>query len=290
MIELRGISKKYGDNIVLKSIDTIIPSGCVYGLVGKNGAGKTTLLNIISGVSNSSDGQCLIDGQIVKKGLSLQGVSYLPDLPSFFDYLTIEEYIKFIFNNQTEKLKRYEDYIERFSLNKKAVIKTLSRGNRQKVGLLIATITTPNVLLLDEPTSALDPVGRKEVLSIIHELKKCGTTIIFSTHILSDMEVVCDKIGFLYNGEIKREVDLTAFQIGNTAFEVVFNRSISFEILANSFSDYRVEHKDDDVIIVHDIEQYSLLNIINTHNFEIKSLRITSGIDLENTMMEVLSE
>ncbi len=288
MIELEAIAKKYGENFVLKSIDTVIPTGYVYGLVGKNGAGKTTLLNIISGISDSSAGQCIIDGEIIKKGTPVHGVSYLPDLPSFFDCLTIEEYIKFILSNKDNSSVDYEDYIERFMLNKKAIIKTLSRGNRQKVGLLIATIIAPKVLLLDEPTSALDPVGRKEVISIIRELKDSGTTIIFSTHILSDMELVCDKVGFLHNGIIAKEVDLKNSKTDDT-FELSFCGKITHEKIASYFPEHPLNYRDD-VVVIHNIDQCSLFNTLTKNGLKIISLKKTPKINLEQTMTEVLKK
>ena len=204
MILLENVKKEYKGNEVLRGINIKINDGEVYGLVGRNGAGKTTLLNIIAGITNATSGECKVNNELCKGGFS-----YLPDLPSFFDYLTIAEYVEFLLGDNYKGNK--EDYfkaLEKLNIKTSMKIKSLSRGNRQKLGIYVATMKNPGIVLLDEPTSALDPVGRREVMELIKELKDGGTTVILSTHILSDLEVVCDRIGFLNEGYIANEFDL----------------------------------------------------------------------------------
>lgn len=230
MVYLENVTKEFGGNQVLKGINLNIKDGEVYGLVGRNGAGKTTLLNIIAGISEVSSGICTVmsrDDIVGKNGTSgnnsvnvnavdkagsgkvRRGLSYLPDLPSFYDYLTIEEYVEYLLGTDYEgNLSDYLAALSKLGFKTTAKIKSLSRGNRQKLGIYVATMKNPGIVLLDEPTSALDPVGRREVMELIKQLKKGGTTVILSTHILSDLEVVCDRIGFLNEGHIANEFDL----------------------------------------------------------------------------------
>jgi len=207
MIYLENVTKEFKGNFVLKGINLNIQDGEVYGLVGRNGAGKTTLLNIIAGISQCTAGVCKVNNEKNAEG----GFSYLPDLPSFYDYLTIEEYVEFLLGTDFEgKLENYIKALEKLNFKPSAKIKSLSRGNRQKLGIYVATMKNPGIVLLDEPTSALDPVGRREVMELIKELKNGGTTVILSTHILADLEVVCDRIGFLNEGHIANEFDLNS--------------------------------------------------------------------------------
>jgi ABC-2 type transport system ATP-binding protein len=288
MIELNNIVKSYQKTKVLNDISLSIEPGCVYGLVGKNGVGKTTLLNIISGISSPTSGSCFINGTQVKKGVAIKDLSYLPDLPSFFDYLTVEEYLKFVLSATNKSVQKTIDaHIEPFGINKKAVIKNLSRGNKQKVGLIVATITKPTVLLLDEPTSALDPVGRKDVINMIKDLKKLGTTIIFSTHILSDIELVCDKIGLLHNGVIK-EFDLREAS-NNESYEITFNSNDIVSDITDIFSGFNCNAYNN-TIVVHDIKQEKLLSILSEQQHSIMYIRRLSSINRINTVMEVLEQ
>lgn len=207
MIFLKNVTKEFKGNYVLKGIDLNIQDGEVYGLVGRNGAGKTTLLNIIAGISKCSSGACEVNNEKNPDG----GFSYLPDLPSFYDYLSIEEYVEFLLGTDYKGEKAdYIKALEKLNFKPSAKIKSLSRGNRQKLGIYVATMKNPGIVLLDEPTSALDPVGRREVMELIKELKDGGTTVILSTHILADLEVVCDRIGFLNEGHIANEFELNS--------------------------------------------------------------------------------
>lgn len=210
MIKLNDIKKTFGMNQVLKGVSFQIDDGSIYGLIGRNGAGKTTLMNIMSGLMKADGGSFTID----KK------VGYLPDLPAFYEYLTTDEYLDFLLMNKNPE--RRDKLLETVGLPKGAKVKTMSRGMRQRLGIAAVLVNNPDVILLDEPTSALDPAGRNDVKDILLRLKNEGRTIILSTHILADMDNICDKAGFLSRGVIAREVDVAKSRKENSAMIVKF--------------------------------------------------------------------
>lgn len=199
MIEVKSLFKAYGEKNVLTDVSLTVEGGTIYGLIGKNGAGKTTLLTIVSGLQPADSGSCKVCGVSVT-GNTAPLVGYLPDVPAFFDHLTAGEYLDHLFmekNNPRRKL-----LLDLVGIPSKTGIKTMSRGMKQRLGIAAVLVNDPQALLLDEPTSALDPQGRLEVGDILRELKSQGKAILLSTHILSDMENICDRVGFLSGGKI----------------------------------------------------------------------------------------
>ena len=196
----------------------------IYGLIGKNGAGKTTLMNIIAGLSKSDEGSYSIGEET-----ATSSIGYLPDIPAFFDYLTAQEYIDFLLMNVDRTNERKTHLLQLVGLKGNEKIKSMSRGMKQRLGVASALVTDPKVLLLDEPTSALDPQGRHELMEILKQLKADGRSIVLSTHILADMEMVCDKVGFLHDGVIKNEIRVSELLSGKQdsweiEFETEFKR------------------------------------------------------------------
>ena len=192
MLEVKDIYKSYGNHQVLKGASFKVTDGQIYGLIGKNGAGKTTLLNIISGSLSKNSGEVIIT--------DLSKVGYLPDLPAFFEYMKTGEYLDFLLMKSGSK--RRNELLDLVKLPANVTIEKMSRGMRQRLGIAAALAIDPQVVLMDEPTSALDPQGREDVLNILRELRNQKKTVVFSTHILNDMEQICDDFGFLNDGVI----------------------------------------------------------------------------------------
>ena len=199
MIKVNNIKKSFTHHDVLKGVNLEIEEGSIYGLIGKNGAGKTTLMNILTGLLEADSGTFSF-------GTNEKKVGYLPDLPAFYDYLNTDEYLDFLLMHKNPV--RRNELLKLVDLPAGAKIKTLSRGMRQRLGIASVLVNDPDVILLDEPTSALDPAGRNDVKNILLELKEKGKTIILSTHILADMDSICDRAGFLSDGIIVKEVDV----------------------------------------------------------------------------------
>lgn len=208
MLEISGLKKSFGSKEVIKDLSFSIPENTIFGFVGQNGAGKTTTMKMILGLMKSDAGTIKVNGQDVKFGNTATNkfIGYLPDVPEFYTYMTTREYLRFcgeIAGVPAGELKeRIEELLTLVGLtNEKRRIKGFSRGMKQRLGIAQALIHKPKLLICDEPTSALDPIGRKEVLDVLMVAKK-DTTVIFSTHILSDVERICDEIVFIHDGRV----------------------------------------------------------------------------------------
>lgn len=210
MLELKNIYKRFGSKQVLNGINLKISGNRIYGFVGRNGAGKTTTMKIILGMLKPDEGQVYVNGeQVIYGGTSTNRfIGYLPDVPEYYGYMTAREYLKFSGEicsmDAKECEERSEELLELVGLSdEKHRIKGYSRGMKQRLGIAQALLHRPKLLICDEPTSALDPVGRKDVLDVLRQAAlKEGTTVIFSTHILSDVENICDEVALLNEGEI----------------------------------------------------------------------------------------
>lgn len=208
VLEINGLSKHYGSVKAVDGFSMTVEKGSVYGFLGLNGAGKTTTLRMITGLAKPTGGTITVCGETVRFGKPdvLKYIGYLPDVPEFYGYMNPREYLTLCgklsgmdektIKNKCDELLRLVGLAE---AHRK--ISGFSRGMKQRLGIAQALIHEPELLILDEPTSALDPVGRREVLDIISSLKG-NLTVLFSTHILSDVERVCDTIGILNQGKL----------------------------------------------------------------------------------------
>ena len=207
MVRIRNLKKSYKGFPVLRGLSMDINSGDVYGFLGRNGCGKTTTMNIICGVIPKDDGEIQLgDGKPITIG-------YLPESPSIFPYMTAREYLEYIgacAEYDGDIKKRTDEVLETVGLREAADRRTkgFSRGMTQRLGMGAAILKDPDLLIFDEPTSALDPQGRSEVLAIIERLKGLGSTIVLSTHILSDVERVANRIGIINGGIIAEEGEM----------------------------------------------------------------------------------
>lgn len=214
VLEICHVSKAFGSRQIVKDISLNIPEHCIYGFIGQNGAGKTTTMKMILGLLKVDEGEIRVCGKKVTFGQNEtnQYIGYLPDVPEFYDFMTPMEYLMFcgkITGMKKEDAKvRASELLKLVGLeyaNKR--IKGFSRGMKQRLGVAQALFHKPKLLICDEPTSALDPLGRKELLDILVKARE-ETTVLFSTHILSDVERICDKIAFLHKGEIVLQGEL----------------------------------------------------------------------------------
>lgn len=208
MIEVRNLTKHYGDKHAVNDISFTVEDGEILGFLGPNGAGKSTTMNMLTGYISSTSGQALINGvDILEDPIKAKSyIGYLPEQPPLYLDMTVNGYLNYIFDLKKSKLPRKAHLKEVMDLTKIAdvkdrLIKNLSKGYKQRVGLAQALVNNPPVLILDEPTVGLDP---KQILEIRTLIKKLGRnhTVILSSHILSEIQAVCDRIIIINHGVV----------------------------------------------------------------------------------------
>ena len=208
MIEVKKLVKKYGSHEALHEIDFEVNDGEILGFLGPNGAGKSTTMNILTGYLSATAGKVVINGFDIldNPNEAKASIGYLPELPPLYQDMTVKEYLNFVYDLKKCKLPRVKHITEichvvKIDTHYNRLIKNLSKGYRQRVGLAQALIGNPPVLILDEPTVGLDPTQIIEIRNLIKNLGK-HHTVILSSHILSEVEAVCDRIVIVNNGNI----------------------------------------------------------------------------------------
>lgn len=215
VLTIQGLSKAFGGQKIIDNLNMTVPEGSVFGFIGQNGAGKTTTMKMVLGLLRPDQGEITICNEPVHFGQTKtnQYIGYLPDVPEFYDYMTPIRYLalcgEIIGLSKAEIYQRGEELLSLVGLgNVKKTIGGFSRGMKQRLGIAQALLTQPKLLICDEPTSALDPVGRKEILDILRKISST-TTVLFSTHILSDVERICDHAALLNQGGVVVEGTLS---------------------------------------------------------------------------------
>ncbi len=209
MIETRKLSKNFGDLVAVDNLDLHIDPGDIFGFIGPNGAGKTTTMRILVTLLEPASGAAFIDGlDVTKQGKDVRRrVGYMPDFMGVYDDLKVFEYLEFFaaaFGIEYRKRESIVDGVLELTdlVSKRAApVDSLSRGMQQRLGLARVLIHDPKVLILDEPASGLDPRARIEIRELLRELKRMGKTIMISSHILSELEEICDRIGIIERGQ-----------------------------------------------------------------------------------------
>jgi len=210
-IEVKNITKLYGNQIALKAVNFTIKKGEIVGFLGPNGAGKSTLMKIITGYLKASEGTVLVSGfDIVTQKLEAQKrIGYLPEHNPLYLEMYVKEYLQFNASIYKIAKKEVEKIIAKVGLTSEAhkKISQLSKGYRQRVGLAAALLHKPEVLILDEPTTGLDPNQLVEIRNLIKEVGK-EKTVLFSTHIMQEVEAICNRVVLINKGEIVADINL----------------------------------------------------------------------------------
>jgi len=226
VVRTENLTKEFKGNSLMrrhlvKALDSLnlqIEAGEIFGLLGPNGAGKTTTFKLLLGLIFPTSGTAWVLGKHIREVKFKKEVGFLPEQPYFYDYLTGEEFLDFYaqlfrFDKKTRKTK-VRNLLEMVGIAEKAEslqLRKFSRGMLQRIGIAQALINDPELVILDEPLSGLDPVGRKEVRDIILRLKSEGRTVVFSSHVLSDVEAICSRVGILMQGRLQRVERLDEF-------------------------------------------------------------------------------
>jgi ABC-2 type transport system ATP-binding protein len=244
-----NIEKRYSNHLALDDVSISVPKGSIYGLLGPNGAGKTTLIRIINQITGPDKGEVLFDGRKLQAN-DIYKIGYLPEERGLYKKMKVGEQALFLAQlkglNRTEALKRLKYWFEKFEIqgwwDKK--IEELSKGMAQKIQFMVTIIHEPKLLIFDEPFSGFDPINAQLIKDEILELKRKGTTIIFSTHNMSSVEELCDHITLINKSKniLSGQIDQVRLNYGSNIFEIAYrgnidairsNISSMFEIINN---------------------------------------------------------
>lgn len=270
IIELKHLKKYYGNNRGIEDVSLKLNKGDIYGFIGPNGAGKSTTIRTIMGLINKTSGNIYFNGKELDSndGNIKKKIGYLPSEINLYGDMTVKElfnYHESFYNEDFDKRKKELVKLLKIDINKK--IEDLSLGNLKKVGIVLALMHEPEILILDEPTSGLDPIMQ----NIFHELllkeKEKGTTILYSSHVLSEVSNICDKVGFIKDGKIIKEDSIESIRKENYTYlkiiskdinkikkdlklkiykesnnEIVFINNMDFNTLISKLSKYNIEH------------------------------------------------
>ncbi|MFK9092958.1 ATP-binding cassette domain-containing protein [Bacillus salipaludis] len=300
LIQIKDLKKSFQGTEVIKGLDFTLEKGRCIALLGPNGAGKTTTLRMLSGLMNPTSGSIIFTD--AKKGEDIRElIGYLPQFPVFYEWMSGLEFLSYVgrLAGLTGK-KAKERSLELLQLvgileakNKK--VGKYSGGMKQRLGIAQALIHRPQLIMLDEPVSALDPIGRREVLDLLEGLKK-ETTILFSTHILSDAEEVCDEILFLHKGDIVESGTMTELRERHQQAKIDLYFSGKADAYIPFFSSHELKNslmKDGNrvSIYVKDIAlaRQSFLKWISEQNLPLEKFEISS-MTLEDVFMKVVGK
>jgi ABC-2 type transport system ATP-binding protein len=284
-IEILNLEKSYSvgfwrkrPKVALRPLQLTIAEGEVFGFLGPNGAGKTTTLKLLMGLVSPTRGTARILGMEVDDPRVKAQIGFLPEQPYFYDYLTAHELLTYYAQlsgvAHSDRTSRVGAVLERVGLGGsiRTPLRKYSKGMLQRVGLAQAILHNPRVVFLDEPMSGLDPMGRREVRELIEELRKEGKTVFFSTHILSDAEALCDRVGVIHNGDllgVSAVAQLTAKSKGKV--EIIFCGQTVPAALAGLGAETRVSGEMVNAVVA-EAQQEAALEILRRESLRLISL------------------
>ena len=296
ILSIKNLNKRFGDKQVLCGVDLNVPQNSIFGFVGRNGAGKTTTMKAVLGLLKCDEGEICVMGEKVLYGQTKTNkhIGYLPDVPEFYSFMNAMEYLELcgqgLEMKSSEIKERSRELLSLVGLaGEKHRIKGYSRGMKQRLGIASALLGSPELLICDEPTSALDPIGRKEILDILVSVKS-QTTVLFSTHILSDVERICTDVALLDGGKIVMQGTVSELKSKKRReeFAVELADEKWASILANSFSLSSIKDESTVVFEGDDSKMYEVMDYISECKIPIKRIE-RQETSLENLFVEVIS-
>lgn len=295
VLVIQDLKKNFGSKEVLCGLNLSVPKHSIFGFIGKNGAGKTTTMKAILGLLKPDDGEIFCLGEKVHFGQTNTNryIGYLPDVPEFYSYMTPLEYLTFCGEvsrmNKADIVTRSKELLELVGLGQECHrIKGFSRGMKQRLGIAQALLNRPKLLICDEPTSALDPVGRKEILDILLAARQ-QTTVLFSTHILSDVERICTEAAFLNNGKIAMQGTIAELRNKRSfdGFIIEIGQKGAADALIKAFGD--LKRTKQNALIFHGSEDrfFSIMQYIAENKIPVQRIEQIEPT-LESLFLEVI--
>ena len=277
VLEIKKLKKYYGNTRGVENVNLNLEKGEIYGFIGPNGAGKSTTIRTIMGLLNKTSGEILFNGKPISNDdiCTKTKIGYLPSEINLYDNMTVKEILDYhqTFYNK-DLSKRRKELVSRLKIKENMKIEELSLGNAKKVGIVLALMHEPELLILDEATSGLDPLMQNILHEILLEEKEKGTTILYSSHVLSEVSSLCDKIGFIKNGVIIKE---------DTKENILKESYTYLTIISKDINKIKKDLKLD--IISTNKNEIKFINTMNTNEL-IKKL---SNYDIEKLLIETVS-
>ena len=279
ILEIKHLKKYYGNIKGVEDVSIKLNKGCIYGFIGPNGSGKSTTIRTIMGLINKNSGKIYIDGkEFSRDDIDIKKkIGYLPSEINLYGDMTVAEILSYHESFYKKTSKRRRELVKLLKIDEKKKIEDLSFGNLKKVGIVLALLHQPELLILDEPTSGLDPIMQNTFYEILLDEKKKGTTILYSSHVLSEVASICDKIGFIKDGVIIKE-DL----IKNIFKDNITYLTISSNDIESIKKDLKLEIKNEsrnEVTFINNIDINILIKKLS--NYKIDKLLI-ENISLED--------
>lgn len=230
ILEIRSLTKYYGKTLGVKNLSLSLKKGEIFGFIGPNGAGKSTTIRSIMNLINKTEGNILINGKEFDKDdiETKKIIGYLPSEIHLYDDFSVKDILDYhetFYNKNIHK--RRTELVQRLKLDESKKIEDLSLGNSKKLGIVLAFMHNPKILILDEPTSGLDPIMQEEFYDLLKEEKKKGTTIFYSTHILSEISKICDRVGIIKDGELLKIETVNEMRNKNLTYVTIESKDIN---------------------------------------------------------------
>ena len=280
ILELKKLKKYYGKTKGIENVSIKLAKGDIYGFIGPNGAGKSTTIRTIMGLINKTSGDIYFENNILDiNDINIKKkIGYLPSEINLYDDMKVSELLNYHESFYSEDIsKRRKELVKLLKIDEKKKIEDLSLGNLKKVGIVLAMMHSPELLILDEATSGLDPIMQNVFHDLLMKEKEKGTTILYSSHVLSEVSNICDKIGFIKDGTIIKED--TIENIKKNSFTYLTIKSSDIKKIDKKLKLKKIDEKDNEIKYLNDMDINKLLEILS--NYKIDNLLI-ENISLED--------
>ena len=269
ILEIKNLTKYYGKTLGIKNLSLSLEEGEIFGFIGPNGAGKSTTIRSIMNLINKTEGKVYINGEeFTKDKIEIKKIiGYLPSEMHLYEDLTVKEILDYHESFYKENIhKRRKELVKRLQLDESKKIEDLSLGNTKKIGIVLAFMHNPKILILDEPTSGLDPIMQQNFYELLKEEKQKGTTILYSTHILSEISKICTRVGIIKEGKLLKIETIEELQ--NKNLTIVTITSPEIENIIKELK-VEVETKENNTIkFKNNIEIDKLIKILGKYNID----------------------
>ncbi len=269
VLELKKLKKYYDKTCGIEDVSLKLNKGEIYGFIGPNGAGKSTTLRTIMGLINKTSGSILFnDKELDIEDINIkEKIGYLPSEINLYEDMTIKELLNYHESFYKKDLtKRRKELINLFKIDENKKIEDLSLGNLKKIGIVLAFLHNPEIILLDEPTSGLDPIMQNNFHKLLLKEKEKGTTILYSSHILSEISNICDKVGFIKDGKIIKEDNMENIIKGNYTYLKITSKEISK--IKKDLKLQIISETETEIVFLNNIEANKIISILGKYNIE----------------------